>query len=1500
MSFYGNITNTSRTQFQFDRIYSSRSAMDKAALGDGVFIGRYVLVEYDTDVSAVYKIQVYRNDEDFDQYGYLYSAMTCNDTERIPYRLSHEIPQIDETKPYDVIYGVYRGVIVWVEEDYGRTYYQCTGNFGEYAIFQKIDENQNYVFNYTVDKRHAEEMGYSDIGRGWDSTVWQKTYVNGVSKYVMIAELNSVVPTFDISADAPSMSPVTPHFDANSTNQYYKLHWQPQWGIRLKSAYNDLQGPLLEKNGDPIENSSGIRTNFLRYYKVDNLTYPSDVDASWSKYEYDAKTDSEKEYIFSVGADNHIGTWLDVNNAEISPSLMEKAKKGYPVAIYFNKDGLNSSTVCKSSDLFDAHRLEKYNYITNITDWPNQKISDSITLTPSGFSGHTYNQHNHSFDSALEVDTLELSIMLPSIGDAISEVWDLVYGGRQTSDEIANSSIRNKDIKWYDTDEGISKTGLRLIQKSDAGFVYTPAEVETIAGCINSVHDVMGMIIHDTRRGSGMNFSDQDVINNLSINEIYYQGNAYFRKRKAYDYIKPATGAVLHEYEQINLIQFETNTYYNKILSNYILLDSASEGGKTIYSITTPPERIGTFAETYVPGVYYYRRARYPEAQPSDPLSEYYDYILDLSAIQNNDREYVSLVKRDSEGNVIYEYDNDGNISSYPTSKTVFFYKKNVYYHYTLEEGDEEPTLRLDPRETRDPNENYYYKTIIRIVDTVTYQVTYSTIYNRIAKNAIIDFEENKYYEQINGSYYLLATMPYIADPQNYTDPELQPITVFTIPYISDLTSFYQSGTYYYKTNHNDWILDTNADYTPDRIYYKSPIFAAEVNVTFYEPGIYYYGADENSLTADPINGTFQNNVTYWKKIGKYVAEDLNNIYTIGMQWNENIPVPTGVTLCNRVERWEVEELRGLANDENTMFGIILKARQMLDAGHEDTRDMTTVQGGINAINDLFSKFGSVDDGQVMIVNNYGQYAGASQTSAQQYQYTNHGTEETSNLTTSQEDQWIYWNVDSRFDRPKITIEHRNHTVSNTTTLSNLNNVVQEQNTGLNADRTNSIYLYTPIVDNMGHVVGKNTEEVTLPYGFKTISSANFSGEDAAWSQANGATASTGESVPNIVADNAQDTLSFVAGNKWIRLQANDTTDTLTFAHQTHNISETTSSSDLSSTNSTTTFTVPYVSYDIAGHFTGVLTTTYTMPDAYGIFGADSGSDTYASVVKDKMTISGDSTWISTAVTTDEITISHNNATAVTVTATTASPAFGETFSTPIYGFDSKGHKGGQSTHTVTLPTVTIASATADSGSKAAVITGLTFTSSNGNLTPKTMNVGTLLLTEYSLGTDDGALAATDTLNQALSKIEANIVKLPNTYDALGAADAVRGTSSDTKTDITVYGVKAYVDDQISATETYASNAADGVVGTSADGVNDNTIYGVKALITQEVSGLIGASTDTLNSNTIYGAKAYARSLQEIPPCPAEQLGTYVLKCSITQENPGGEYIKTYEWVLES
>jgi len=97
---------------------------------------------------------------------------------------------------------------------------------------QLSNSTSSYLANFNID------ISYYNTSRGYDSTVWQKVYSNGIEKYVMIAELNTVVPTFGVTADAPSMLPIAPHFGADTTNVYYDLHWQPSWGFRIKAANN--------------------------------------------------------------------------------------------------------------------------------------------------------------------------------------------------------------------------------------------------------------------------------------------------------------------------------------------------------------------------------------------------------------------------------------------------------------------------------------------------------------------------------------------------------------------------------------------------------------------------------------------------------------------------------------------------------------------------------------------------------------------------------------------------------------------------------------------------------------------------------------------------------------------------------------------------------------------------------------------------------------------------------------------------------------------------------------------------------------------------------------------------------------------------------------------------------------------------------------------------------------------------------------------------------------
>ena len=227
MGFYGNITNVARTQFQFDKVYSSRYEMEKNALQDGIYAGRHVLVEYDKDIQTDTMTRVWIVAED----SFYTSSSLAADT--LLTQKDIGLGEVVFTAKTDAILsnGIYDLKIC--------TFYKCTSEkisgSDELATFEEITSGKDnapaYTVNYNID---TEIYGK---GRGYDSTVWQKVYGSDTGeKYVMIAELNTVVPTFELAADAPTMTPIVPHFDTQSTDVYYKLHWQAPWGFRVAAA----------------------------------------------------------------------------------------------------------------------------------------------------------------------------------------------------------------------------------------------------------------------------------------------------------------------------------------------------------------------------------------------------------------------------------------------------------------------------------------------------------------------------------------------------------------------------------------------------------------------------------------------------------------------------------------------------------------------------------------------------------------------------------------------------------------------------------------------------------------------------------------------------------------------------------------------------------------------------------------------------------------------------------------------------------------------------------------------------------------------------------------------------------------------------------------------------------------------------------------------------------------------------------------------------------------
>lgn len=435
MGFYGNITNTSKTQFQFDRIYPNRATMESTMLVDGIYAGRYVLIEYDSDLKRSLDtfLRVY------------FFGNVAYTTPKVQPESQLNKSDLDIG---DIVYTAppYIADEELVPKD--CVFWKCTSSkidgSTEPATFEKaVSSDSNYVMNFNIDT-----VKYGE-GRGYDSTVWQKVYVEGNEKYVQIAELNNVVPTFDISADAPTVYPIQPHFDIQSTNVYYKLHWQPQWGMRLKEA-------TLNKTQSDDKN-----------------IYPSDEETAYTKYIYDPTTGSQTSDIVE-----------------------------YDSAVYYNKAG----------------------FLKDVKTHYDGKYRDTIQVTPTGISGNTYNVHNPNDSSNtnnIQPDIQEFKILLPSLGNAISDIWDIVYGYGQkvqmdeTYSGDTNNLKRFRDIEWKDAVTGKENTELGGMTR----------DLNTLAGCINKVHDLMGMIITDKTNAT---LNEEG----FSKNYIYKDGNNYYRIHK--------------------------------------------------------------------------------------------------------------------------------------------------------------------------------------------------------------------------------------------------------------------------------------------------------------------------------------------------------------------------------------------------------------------------------------------------------------------------------------------------------------------------------------------------------------------------------------------------------------------------------------------------------------------------------------------------------------------------------------------------------------------------------------------------------------------------------------------------------------------------------------------------------------------------------------------------------------------------------------------------------
>lgn len=1081
MSFYGDITNTSRTHFQFDRIYANRAEMERYKETDGIYAGRFVLIEYDNEMHMDSFLRVRKDGDKF------YTTFSDNTAQEV--LLTRGNIKRD-TIVYESAYETLPANGYYAKN---CTFYKCTSSYiensEEPATFDDIvgeGEENPHITNYSIDSRM--------YGRGYDSTVWQKVYDGGVERYMMVAELNTVLPTFDLQPDAPTQTPIVPHFDIQGSDIYYKLHHQPAWGFRVKSAKPET-GPEFRHNGNIIEDSE------ILYTSNSESNYPSDETTEWVRTEYNPDTGHLTTlYWHSGNSENGFaaGEWKNY-----------PPEDKLPAAIYYNKAGFDPEIITKSS------------------------LDDCITIEGSGISGRQYSSHDSVGTETSYPDIQEISMMLPSIGNSISEMWDLVYGNQSMSTEQTEDgkSKRNLDVDWNST------KGLRMVSNKESGFDYNTEQVSTIAGAINSVHDLMGMIIIAPEEPMSEEFAK-----GAEDNKIYYSNGEYYHRVNRYEYdTKNAISAIDGDRtltgDEIKEISYKTlgdKSYFNSFPPEddefyygtpgqvYSLEEEEYPTYNRVYYATidktpfftqiTPIQFDRSIHYRFIPGeivegvqLGYYVNS---DTLPVDGVN-YYEITKDeIIAVNNNKIPYIPNKYYIYDGGKPIEDLEDGAIDlSKITLSTDGYVEGCPYYTASIKDGD----LLLELVDVFGVTDKHYYQ----------------------------DLTNNRYYRCAQD--YVPNDTEVLAKPTRYkfvTIEDQVPVDYFYIP--NKYYIFIEDNKEYCIYGEEDWD-NTLAFYL--RTLDSNIRIVNLIAEKYYVANTYYYQLANKKMTIDRNKTVSDNTIYYLRDKVLYVSEDANDVMNIGMEWNENVTtIPKGITITTREAIPTMQRLEGFARELNTIHGLILEINRLLLTNDIHTRDAYTVQGAINIINDIIDKFEIIAPKQFVIVDDYGRIHSAPYS----------------------EDDWINIEIDSNVLEPQISITHKFNPVDDTTSISSQD---EDESDG-------NIELYTPIVDDKGHIIGKNIETVELPHNFKSVTVAGT----------------------KLIADSHIANFNILSDNSWISLDVDANTDTLTINH----IGPASDGTTSYNTNDTPifgeSFNVPTITYDSKGHISNISNHTVTLP----------------------------------------------------------------------------------------------------------------------------------------------------------------------------------------------------------------------------------------------------------------------------------------------------------------
>lgn len=161
------------------------------------------------------------------------------------------------------------------------------------------------------------------------------------------------------------------------------------------------------------------------------------------------------------------------------------------------------------------------------------------------------------------------------------------------------------------------------------------------------------------------------------------------------------------------------------------------------------------------------------------------------------------------------------------------------------------------------------------------------------------------------------------------------------------------------------------------------------------------------------------------------------------------VNIPEGITLGTREEKYEMEELKGFARSFNTIHGLILEIKKLLNTENIYTRDINTVQGAINKLNDIIVKFEDLQPGKLILTDSYGRV----------------------HPTDTKNNDWIKWDINPDPVNPSIEAVHDVAQVAVTTVFQG----------NKNPKFGDTITTPEIAIDAKGHVSSIKNEDIILP-----------------------------------------------------------------------------------------------------------------------------------------------------------------------------------------------------------------------------------------------------------------------------------------------------------------------------------------------------------------------------------------------------------------------------------